>query len=114
MLNVVKSRFSSGKNLVRFSIFIWIYYLLIMVWITEIRAQDWQCNPAVSNTCINSNVYLSENSVAVNPLKPNIILNANNYDHSGIGGGEFQPIFQQIGVLPGFQLFQIMVFFKTA
>jgi hypothetical protein len=68
------------KNLIIFSIFIFIYYLIIGIMETD--AQDWPCgNSAAYNIGIpndNSNVYLCENSVAVHPLYPNIVLNANN------------------------------------
>jgi len=78
------------KNLVRFSIFISIHYLTTLLWIKESRAQDWPCgNPAATNTGVpnnNSTVYLSENSVAVHPLYPNIILSANNYNDYNING----------------------------
>ncbi|MBZ0202689.1 MAG: hypothetical protein K8I03_06710 [Ignavibacteria bacterium] len=60
------------KNLIRFSIFILVYYSMNLSWITELKAQSWPCgNPAASNYSIpndNEFDYLSESSVAVHPL----------------------------------------------
>jgi hypothetical protein len=69
------------KNLFRFSLFILINCLIN---VTPLKTQDWPCGTAATNNINipdqNSNVYCSENSVAVHPLNPNIILCANNHN----------------------------------
>lgn len=69
------------KKLIRIFIFIAVYCFMNIGVSIELKAQNFQCAPAQTNTIIpnsTANLDLSENSVAVHPLNPNIVLSANN------------------------------------
>jgi len=77
------------KNLIRIFIFIAVYYAMNIGESIELKAQNFQCAPAQTNTIIpnsTSNLDLSENSVAVHPLNPNIVLSANNRHNPSLTG----------------------------
>lgn len=74
------------KNLIRFSVFIALYCFMNISEQIEIKAQNFQCAPAQTNTIIPNNtadLNLSENSVAVHPLNAKIVLSANNINLPG-------------------------------
>jgi hypothetical protein len=70
------------KNIIKYLISISINFIFLFICTMEINAQDWPCgNPAANNINIpgDFNVHLGENSVAIHPLYPNIVLSANNH-----------------------------------
>ncbi|MBN8583867.1 MAG: T9SS type A sorting domain-containing protein [Ignavibacteria bacterium] len=74
------------KKLIRIFIFIAVYYVMNIGERIELKAQNFQCAPAQTNTIIpnnSANLNLSENSVAVHPLNAKIVLSANNINLPG-------------------------------
>ncbi len=74
------------KKIIRIFTFIAVYCFMNIGETIELKAQNFQCAPAQTNITIpgnTANLNLSENSVAVHPLYPNIVLSANNINYPG-------------------------------